>query len=170
MTDIRVKLLTYGLAVIALVGVGFAAAWAWQANFYGNVIATNEASHQSDLALIANAGAKQAREALAKQKDAEQKLATLDKDATEQKEKANAENETLRRAVADGTRRLRIAGSCSAGGGNMSQATGAASMGDASSVELSAATGRSVLDIRTGIIADQAALRAAQAYILDICH
>jgi prophage endopeptidase len=169
-TDIRVKLLAYGLAVIALVGIGFAAAWVWQANAYGQVIATNEANHQADLTNIANAGATQARQALAKQQDAEQKLAALDKDATDQKEKANAENETLRRAVADGTRRLRIAGSCSAGGGNVSGTAGAASMGDTGSVELSAATGRSVLDIRAGIIADQAALRAAQAYIRDVCR
>lgn len=170
MTDIRVKLLAYGLAVIALVGVGFSAAWFWQANAYGQTIATNEANHQVDLTTIANAGAAQARQALAKQRDAEQKLAALDKDATEQKEKANAENETLRRAVADGTRRLRIAGSCSADGGNVSQATSAASVGDAGTVELSAATGRSVLDIRAGIIADQAALKAAQAYIRDVCQ
>nr|GFB58625.1 hypothetical protein [Tanacetum cinerariifolium] len=47
--------------------------------------------------------------------------------------------------------------------GNVSQAASAASMGDAGTVEVSAATGRSVLDIRAGIIADQAALKAAQA-------
>jgi prophage endopeptidase len=176
-TDIRVKLLAYALAVIALVGVGFAAAWFWQANAYGKIvakygeaIATNEANHQADLAMIANAGAKQAREALAKQQDAEQKLAALDKYATEQKEKANAENESLRRAVADGTRRLRIAGSCSAGGGNVPGTASAASVGNAGTVELSSATGRSILDIRAGIIADQAALRAAQAYIRDVCR
>ena len=122
------------------------------------------------LTLIANAGAEQARKALAKQQDAEQRLATLDKTATEEKVKANAENETLRRAVADGTRRLRIAGNCSAGSGNVSQATSAAGVGDAGTVELSAATGRSVLDIRAGIIADQAALKAAQAYIRDVCR
>lgn len=170
MTDLRVKLLVCGLAVLALIGAGFAAAWFWQANAYGKVIATNEANHQADLTLIANAGADQARQALAKQQDAEQRLATLDKTATEEKVKANAENETLRRAVADGTRRLRIAGSCRADRGNVSEATGAAGVGDAGSVELSAAAGRSVLDIRAGITADQAALRAAQEYIRQVCR
>jgi prophage endopeptidase len=169
-TDVRVKLLAYALAVIALIGIGFAGAWLWQANAYSKVIATNEAGRQADIALIANAGADQARKALAKQQDAEQKLAALDKDATEQKEKANAENETLRRAVADGTRRLRIAGSCSAGGGSVSQTASAAGVGDAGSVELSAAVGRAVLDLRASIISDQAALKAAQAYIRDVCQ
>ncbi|WP_256659774.1 lysis protein [Pseudomonas sp. LS-2] len=158
--------------VIALCVGSFAAAWFWQANAYGKVIATNESSYQSDRTLIANAASAQARDALAKQQEAEKKLAALDKTATEQKDKANAENETLRRAIADGTRRLRIAGTCSAGSGssNVPKATGAAGVGNAGSVELSAATGRSVFDIRAGIIADQAALRAAQAYIRDVCQ
>jgi prophage endopeptidase len=156
--------------IIGLSAGSFAAAWFWQANAYGKVIATNEASHQADIALIANAGADQARKALAKQQDAEEKLAALDKTATEQKEKANAENESLRRAVADGTRRLRIAGSCSAGGGNVPGTASAASVGDAGTVELAASVGSAVYDIRAGIISDQAALRAAQAYIRDVCH
>ncbi|WP_062391134.1 lysis system i-spanin subunit Rz [Pseudomonas abietaniphila] len=170
MTEAQLKLIGALVLSLLLMAASFTLAWIWQANAYGKVIATGEANHQADLTAIANAGAEQARKALAKQQDAEQKLAALDKNATEQKEKANAENESLRRAVADGTRRLRIAGSCSAGGGNVSQTTTAASVVDAGSFELSAATGRSVLDIRAGIIADQAALRAAQAYIRDVCH
>lgn len=170
MAEAQLKLIGVAVIALALLLGGGTVAWFWQANAYGQTIATNEANYRADLTTIANAGATQARQALAKQQDAEQKLAALDKDATEQKEKANAENESLRRAVDDGTRRLRIAGSCSAGGGNVSQATSAASVGDAGSVELSAAAGRSVLDIRAGIIADQAALRAAQAYIRDVCR
>jgi prophage endopeptidase len=168
-TEAQLKLI--GAAVIAgvLFAAGAAVAWLWQANAYGKVIATNEASRQADLASIANAGAEQARRALAKQRNAEQRLAVLDRIATEQKLKANAENETLRRAVADGTRRLLIAGSCGACGGNVSKATSTAGLGDAGSVELTAAAGRAVLDIRAGIIADKAALRAAQSYIRDVC-
>jgi prophage endopeptidase len=170
MTDIRVKLAAYGIAALILIGAGFAAAWFWQANSYGKVIATNEANRQSDLALIANAGAKQAREAMDKQQDAEKRLATLDQTATEEKVKANAENETLLRAVADGTRRLRIAGSCRAGGSNVPSTASTAGVGDAGTVELASDVGQRVLDIRAGIIADQAALKAAQAYIRDVCH
>jgi prophage endopeptidase len=170
MAEAQLKLIVVAVIALALFLGGGTVAWFWQANAYGQVIATNEANRQADIALIANAGADQARKALAKQQDAEQRLAALDKDATEQKERANAENESLRRAVADGTRRLRIAGSCSAGGGSVPGTASAAGLGDAGTVELSAATGRSVLDIRAGIIADQAALRAAQAYIRDVCH
>jgi len=168
-TEAQLKLIGAAIIAAALFTAGATVAWVWQANAYGKVIAGNEASRQADLASIANAGAEQARTALAKQQDAERRLAVLDQTATEEKVKANAESETLRRAVADGTRRLRIAGSCSAGGGNVPGATSTAGVGDAGSVELAAATGRSVFDIRAGIIADQAALRAAQSYISDVC-
>lgn len=170
MTDVRIKLLAYMLAVIALISIGFAAAWVWQANAYGQVIASAQSDHQKDLATVSAAGTKQAREALAKQQSAEQKLAALDKTATEQKGKLNAENDTLRRAVADGTRRLRIAGSCSAVGGNMPGTTSAAGVGDAGAIELDRETGQAVLDLRRDIIADQAALRAAQLYIKNVCR
>jgi prophage endopeptidase len=170
MTEAQIKLIVAAVVAVALFLAGGAVAWFWQANAYGNVIATNEANRQADMALIANAGADQARKALAKQQDAEQKLAALDKDAIEQKEKANAENESLRRAVADGTHRLRLAGSCSAGSGNVSQATKATGVGNAGSVELSRETGQAVLDLRRDLISDQAALRAAQTYIRDVCQ
>jgi len=165
--------------VIALCAGSFAAAWFWQANAYGKVvakygetIATNEANHQADLTLIANAASAQAREALAKQQDAEQKNAELDAKLTKERTDALAQNQKYLAAVADGTRRLRIAGTCSTGssGSNVPKTTSTASMGDAGSVELPAAVGRSVLDIRAGIIADQAALKAAQAYIRDVCQ
>ncbi|UZJ58185.1 lysis protein [Pseudomonas sp. KU26590] len=169
MTEAQLKLIGVAVAAAALFAAGATVAWIWQANAYGTVIAANEASRQADLASIASAGAEQARTALAKQQDAEQRLAALDRTATEEKVKTNAENETLRRAVADGARRLRIAGSCGSGGGNVSKATSASGVGDAGSVELSAAAGRSVFDIRAGIIGDQAALRAAQDYIRTAC-
>jgi prophage endopeptidase len=42
-------------------------------------------------------------------------------------------------------------------------------LGDAGTVELSAASGSTVFDIRAGIIADQAALKALQRYITQVC-
>ncbi len=157
-------------AVLALMAGSGWSAWRWQANSYGKLLAAQAANYQADLTAIANAGAAQSRQALEKQQQAEQALADLDRTATTEKSNALAENETLRRAVADGARRLRIAGSCRASGGNMPGTTGAASLGDASAVELSAAAGRTVFDIRAGIIADQAALKVLQAYVRDVCR
>lgn len=113
---------------------------------------------------------KPSRKALAKQQSAEQALAALDQKATEEKTNALAENDKLRADVASGARRLRIAGSCSAGGDNVSGTTAGSSVGDASTVELSPASGSTVLSIRAGIIADRAALKALQSYVMNVCR
>ncbi|HBQ1337241.1 TPA: lysis protein [Klebsiella pneumoniae] len=47
--------------------------------------------------------------------------------------------------------------------------TGAASLGDDATAELSAVAGRNVLGIRSGITSDQTALRALQEYITTQC-
>lgn len=127
--------------------------------------------HQSNLSAMSAAAAAQARQALAKQQRAEQALRDFDTRMTKEKNDALNENDRLRRAVADGDRRLRIAGTCptAAGGGGVPNTAGAASLGDAGAVELAPVAGQNILDIRAGIIADQAALRAAQAYIYGVC-
>lgn len=158
------------LPYIAAVLIGAAGAWTWQANSYGLIIATNEANRQADLTLIANASAAQARQALEKQQASEQALEDLDQKAQKEKTDGLAENKTLRRAAADSARRLRIAGSCSASSGGVPGTAGTASVGDAGTVELSAASGSAVFDIRAGIIADQAALKALQAYVNNVCR
>ena len=158
------------LAVLALmIGTG-ACAWFWQANSYGKKLAEQKSTFDTDLTSIANAGAAQSRQALAKQQSAEQALAALDQKATEEKTNALAENDKLRADVASGARRLRIAGSCSAGGGNVPGTAISSSLGDAGTFELSPASGSTVLSIRAGIIADQAALRALQDYIMAVCR
>lgn len=170
MTQTQMKLLGVAAGAVVLITAGFAVAWEWQANAYGKTIAEKEASHQADVALIANAGADEARRALGKQQDAELRLAALDKHSTEEKRKLNDENVALRRAVADGSRRLRIAGGCSSGSENLSGTAGAAGVVDAGSVELSAETGQDILDIRAGIISDQAALKGLQKYVEEVCR
>ncbi|MBI6551035.1 lysis protein [Pseudomonas veronii] len=160
------KILPYVVALL----IGAVGAWMWQANSYGKIIADSNASHQVDLTAIANAGAAQARQSLEKQQAAEQALADLDQKAQKEKTDGLAENEKLRADVAAGTRRLRIAGSCRASGGNVPGTASAASLGDAGAVELSTASGRTVFDIRAGIIADQAALKALQSYVMNVCR
>ncbi|WP_236693096.1 lysis system i-spanin subunit Rz [Pseudomonas sp. 11/12A] len=88
---------------------------------------------------ISNAAADQVRTALAKQQVAEKPRDDIDTKATKGKMHDLAENETLRRAVADGPRRLRIAGSCSANSGNVSST---ASLGNGGVIELAPAAGQ----------------------------
>ena len=157
-------------AILLLVAIACFSTWKVDAWRYGKQLAEKSWAHQADLTAISNAAAAQVRAALEKQEAAEKTRDDIDAKATKEKTHDLAENETLRRAVADGARRLRIAGSCRAGGGDVPGTASATGLGDGGTVELAPAAGRAVFDIRAGIIADQAALRAAQAYIRDACR
>lgn len=154
---------------LALFLAGFAVAWCWQANRYAVVIARRDSSHQADLSAIGNAAAAQLRETLANQQARLQTLERLDGQASAEKEQLNAENQALRRAVAAGTRRLRLAGSCRANRGDVSAPAGTAGLDASGTVELAPATGQRVLDLRTALIADQSALTALQRYVREVC-
>ncbi len=182
-------LIKWGLAaglVLALMAGSAYAAWTWQANAYGEQLATQSANFQADLTAINNAGAAQTSKALAQQQAAEQKAADIDAQRTQEKAHDLAENESLRQQyaatqaandqlradVAAGTRRLRIAGSCTAnsgGGGGVPNASSAASVGNAGTVELSGEAGQAVFDLRADLIRERSALRALQDYA-KVCH
>lgn len=133
--------------------------------------ANQAALHKADLAAISNAAAQQVTQALAKQQEAQQAVAELDKKATKERNDAKAENDRLR-ARLDAGGRVRVAGSCPAATRTVPAAgttTGPTRVDDAGAVELAPTAGRNVLNIRAGIIADQAALRALQQYVRTVC-
>ena len=157
-------------SVLALLLLTAGGAWKVQDWRYGKQIAEQSGAHQADLTAISNAAADQVRTALDKQQAAEKTRDDIDAKATKEKTHDLAENETLRRAVADGARRLRIAGSCSTNSGNVPGTASTTSLGNGGAIELAPAAGRAVFDIRAGIIADQAALKALQAYVMNVCR
>lgn len=161
-----------GVVVLVLVLMASAAGVTWQVQEWrmGKMLAEQAGMHKDDLAAISNAASAQTRQALEKQQAAEQARADLDAKATKEKANDLAENERLRRAADDSARRLRIAGGCRADTGHLSSSTSTTGLGNAGTVELAPTAGRTVFDIRAGIIADQAALRTAQAYIRDVCR
>lgn len=108
------------------------------------------------------------RQALAKQQEAQQAVVELDKKATEERNDAKAKNDRLR-ARLDAGGRVRVASNCTMNHVSLPAAAGTASMGDRGAVELSEEAGRNVLDIRAGIIADQAALKALQQCVREVC-
>ncbi|MGV8004308.1 lysis protein [Photorhabdus temperata subsp. temperata] len=87
-------------------------------------------------------------------------------DVKHTKELANAKSEidALRGDVAAGRRRLLVKATCP-----KSEADSRSSVGDATTVELTGEAGSTVLDIREGIINDQAKLRYLQDYIKTEC-
>ncbi|MBZ1846705.1 lysis protein [Klebsiella pneumoniae] len=93
-------------------------------------------------------------------------VAALDAKYTKDLADAKAENDALQRKLDNGGRVL-VKGKCPVSAAT--QTTGAPSMGDDATVELSAVAGRNVLGIRSGILSDQKALRALQEYIRTQC-
>ena len=159
------------LAVVLLVmAIACFSTWKVDAWRYGKELASLSAAHQSDLSAIANAASTQVRQSLDKQQAAEQARADLDARTTKEKAHALAENERLRADVAAGDRRLRIAGRCSADSSNLSDTTSTARVDDGGTVELAGVAGRTVFDIRAGIIKDRAALKGLQEYVLKVCQ
>ncbi|EPY5238595.1 lysis protein [Klebsiella pneumoniae] len=93
-------------------------------------------------------------------------VAALDAKYTKELADAKAENDALQRKLDNGGRVL-VKGKCPVSAAT--QATGAASMGDDATVELSSVAGRNVLGIRAGIQRDQTALKTLQEYINTQC-
>ncbi|AMW64554.1 Rz lysis protein (endogenous virus) [Pseudomonas phage phiAH14a] len=158
--------------VVVLLAMAIACFSTWRVDAwrYGKQLSDQALAHQSDMTTISNAANAQTTQALEKQKAAEQARADLDARATKEKTNDLAENERLRRAADDSARRLRIAGSCRADSGDVPSSTSTASLGNAGTVELTSIAGRTVFDIRAGIIADQAALRVLQKHVREACQ
>ncbi|ECX7840891.1 lysis protein [Salmonella enterica] len=94
-------------------------------------------------------------------------VAALDARYTKELADAQTRNTDLQRRLAAGGR-VRVKGRCTVPASATPARSG--SVGDAASVELSAVAGRNVLDIRAGIISDQAKLRYLQDYIRTQCQ
>ena len=107
-----------------------------------------------------------AKDTIADMQVRQRDAAALDAKYTKELVDAKAENDTLQRKLDNGDRVL-VKGKCPVSAAT--QTTGTPSMGDETTVELSAVAGRNVLGIRSGIISDQTALRAAQEYITTQC-
>ncbi|WP_222127498.1 lysis protein [Pseudomonas oryzihabitans] len=164
------------VVVVVLLAVGVGIGWSlngWRLS--GQVAdaktetANARTAHQADLAAISNAAAQQVREALAKQQDAQQKIADLDRKHTEEMQNAKDENDRLRGDVADGRRRLQLKASCPAIGSNLPNATSTASLGDGAGARLDEAAERDYWSLRSGIATARNQIAALQQYVREVC-
>ena len=158
------------IGVALLVAIACFATWEVDAWRYGKELASLTAAHQSDLTAISNAAATQLRQALERQQVTQKALAEIDAKSTKEKASDLAENEKLRADVAAGDRRLRIAGRCSTSSSDLPDTTNTARLDDGSTVELAGAAGRTVFDIRAGMIKDRAALKGLQEHVSKVCQ
>ncbi|UMU87437.1 lysis protein [Klebsiella pneumoniae] len=107
-----------------------------------------------------------ANDTIADMQTRQRDVAALDAKYTKELADEKAENDALQRKLDNGGRVL-VKGKCPVSAAT--QTTGAASMGDDATVELSAVAGRNVLGIRAGIISDQKSLSVLQDYIRTQC-
>lgn len=148
-------------AIIIAVVVCIIVSLGWAVNHYRNN-ATEYKKQRDEKAQALNLANATITDMQTRQLD----IAALDAKYTKELADAKAENDALQRKLDNGGRVL-VKGKCPVSAAT--QTTGAASMGDDATVELSAVAGRNVLGIRSGIVSDQTALRALQEYITTQC-
>ncbi|ENE4829189.1 lysis protein [Klebsiella michiganensis] len=148
-------------AIVSAVIIFLIVSLGWLANHYHDN--ATEFKEQRDKA---TENLSLAKDTIADMKARQRDVAALDAKYTKELADAKAENDAMQRKLDNGGRVL-VKGKCPVSAAT--QATGAASMGDDATIELSSVAGRNVLGIRSGIISDQTALRALQEYITTQC-
>jgi len=169
----------YAIIGAAAFGAGGIAAWKAQDVIYGKevadlktAIAKAETAHETDLKVVAIEAAGDLVRKMAEIERLRGVIAGIESTNFKEKQNALAENARLRGAVRDGLVRLRIAvntaSTGSSGGECLPGAAVCAGLGDGASVELSPEAGQAVLDLRAGMIDDDAKLRTCQAIAAQI--
>ena len=157
----RAKTIAVGGALAAV----FLTGWVGQGWRMGEQMAVQRTEHVDQLRRTAEANAAVILQQQAEQQEQAQRLVELDTKHTQELSDALSENHRLEDlySAADGERRrLRIEVIVDRNDAIVSETTSAGSMGDAASLELSGAAGRTVWDIRAGMIADRKKLQYLQ--------
>ncbi|EAV6569590.1 lysis protein [Salmonella enterica] len=139
-----------------------AAAQGWTTSHYhGNAVKYKE---QRD---TATHNLKLANETISDMQTRQRDVAALDAKYTKELADAQTRNTDLQRRLTAGGR-VRVEGRCSVP--TQTETASASRVGNAATVELPAVAGQNVLDIRAGIISDQAKLSYLQQYIREQCR
>src|SRR5690554_480882 len=153
----------YAAALLAAGAVG----WAVNGWRLGEQMAEQHAEHIDLLRRTAEANAQIILQQQADQQAQAQRLAELDTKHTQELSYALQENRRLEDLYSDADderRRLRIEVIVARNDATVSAIAGAGSMGDAASLELSGEAGRTVWDIRRGMIEDREKLEYLQEW------
>ncbi|EIZ6339286.1 TPA: lysis protein [Salmonella enterica] len=146
-------------AIVSLLIVAAALAWTTE-RYHGNAIRykgqRDTATHKLALA---NA-------TITDMQTRQRDVAALDAKYTKELADEHAKNADLQRRLAAGGR-VRVEGRCTVPTTVKTSSSG--SVGNAATVELSPGAGQNVLDIRAGIISDQAKLKYLQDYVRTQC-
>lgn len=165
----KTKLIKLGLIALALISVGAFLSWYITSNHYETELAKQKSAYDGRLKSISDEAAFKLGNEVDRNNKLQKDLADLDAKKYQELQHEKDANDKLTADVASGKRRVLFA-EASLATCKLSRSTGAkaSSMGDGTSLELSATAGRNILGIRRGIIEDQAKLDYLQDYIRKI--
>ena len=126
--------------------------------------AETKAAHAQQLKAISDLSAEAAQKVATAQQAWNKALAAIDTERTKEKIHALAENDRLRRAVADGARRLRIQASCPARGGDLPASPSTPGVADAAAPELTPDARTAYFDLRAEIASARVQILGLQDY------
>lgn len=177
----KIKAIAAVAVVVLIAGAGAGIAYWATSTSYDADIANMKSQHADERAAwdrektaIATKAQQDTAAAMQRQHAAQDAAAAADKAAQEKLSNVQSENAALRRAVADGTKRVRIleaniattklaAGQHATGGD-----TGGSCLGDAVQIEFSAAGQRNILDLRESTQRDAEVIDYLQNYITNV--
>lgn len=148
-------------AIVAVLIILLIVSLAWTVNHYRDNALNYKAQRDQVISAL-----KLATDIISDMQTRQRDVAELDAKYTKELADANAENTALQHRLDAGGWVL-VKGRCPVF--TTTEATSTSGMGDDATVELSDIAGRNVLDIRSGIINDQTALRVLQEYITTQC-
>ncbi|WQY99644.1 Rz-like spanin [Klebsiella phage MY01] len=165
----KTKLIKLGLIALALISVGAFLSWYITSNHYETALAKQKSTYDGKLKSVSDEAAIKLGNEVARNNKLQKDLADLDAKRYQELQHEKDANDKLTADIASGKRRVLFAeanlATCKL---SRSAGTKTSSMGDGTSLELSATAGQNILGIRRGIIEDQAKLDYLQDYIRKV--
>lgn len=163
----RTKLIKLGLVAVALISVGAFSSWKVTQMYYHDKLSTERAAHASTLKSISDEAALNLSNQIQSNNQLVIQLNQLERKHYDDLQQVLIQNTTYRNAVLSGTKRVQFAeASLATCKQSLHQTASTSSMGNGTSIELSPIAGQTILDIREGILRDQAKLRYLQEFYI----
>ncbi|MBI6550077.1 lysis system i-spanin subunit Rz [Xenorhabdus lircayensis] len=154
--------------IVSLV-IGSSLGWWGHRLLFLSEVAGLKQQHAAQIVAINQKARSETLATIQQMKDAQNRVAQLDEYYSGKLAHVTEENAALRTDIAAGYRRVQIAAAnlatCQL---TQNRDTGSRSVGDETQVELTAKAGRTIYDIRAGIISDQAKLDYLQQYVREV--
>jgi prophage endopeptidase len=171
LTAEQVKWIAIVVTAAAIFGTGCAAGFGLRGVIANAAESKLREQHSLELKAISDTAAKAAADALATQKNLENRVASLDAAHTEERERAQAEIDRLSADIRAGSRRLSVVAKCPAGSRGLPGNSGSSGMDHgAERAELDPAAADRIVRIATDGDAAIRQLTACQAFIKAIAR